>query len=92
VNRLKPQRPELAELARMCLDHLVADPESLGRFMVEAGYDPGSLRGALGTPDFKAGLIDYFARNEPMMLAVSAANGIRPEDFMAVWHRLNPSV
>jgi len=89
---LKPQRPDVSELAQMCLDHLVTDPEILGRFMVEVGYDPGSLRAALGTAEFEAGLIDHFGRNEPMMLTMCAANSMRPEDFMAVWHRLNPAM
>lgn len=89
MNRLKTPRPDVAGLAEMCLSHLVADPERLGRFMAEAGYDPASLREAVGTADFGMGLIDYFAQNEAEMLAVCAANSIRPEDFMAVWHKLN---
>jgi hypothetical protein len=89
---LKASQTDIAGLAGMCLDHLVADPELLGRFMVEAGYDPGTLRQALGSDGLRSGLIDYFARNEPIMLAVCDTNGIRPEAFMAVWHRLNPSM
>jgi len=89
VNRLKPQRPSLEALADLCLSHLAQDPELLGEFMVEAGYDPAGLRGALGSPGFHAGLIDYFARKEPMMLALCTANSLRPEDFMAVWQKLN---
>jgi hypothetical protein len=89
VNRLKPERPGLPALADLCLNHLAEDPELLGQFMVEAGYDPPGLRKALGTPGFQAGLIDYFARNEPMMLALCTANTLRPEDFMAIWAKLN---
>jgi hypothetical protein len=89
VNRLKTERPGLPALADLCLNHLAEDPELLGQFMVECGYDPQGLRQALGTPGFQAGLIDYFARNEPMMLALCSANVVRPEDFMAVWAKLN---
>ena len=89
MNRLKAARPTLPALADLCLNHLAEDPELLGQFMVEAGYDPPGLRSALGTPGFHAGLIDYFARNEPMMLALCAANTVRPEDFMAIWAKLN---
>jgi hypothetical protein len=89
VNRLKPQRPDLAALADLCLSHLAEDPELLGQFMTETGYDPQGLRKALGTSGLQAGLVDYFARNEPMMLALCTAQNLRPEDFMAVWHKLN---
>ena len=89
MNRLKPQRPSLEALADLCLSHLVQDPELLGEFMTEAGYDPAGLRSALGSAGFHAGLIDYFAKREPMMLALCTANSLRPEDFMAVWQKLN---
>ena len=89
MNRLKPQRPSLETLADLCLSHLAQDPALLGEFMVEAGYDPPGLRRALGSPGFHAGLIDYFARREPMLLAFCTANSLRPEDFMAVWRKLN---
>lgn len=89
MNRLKPERPTLSALADLCLNHLAEDPELLGQFMIEAGYDPSGLREALGTPGFHAGLIDYFARNEPIMLALCTANAVRPDDFMAIWAKLN---
>ena len=89
MNRLKPQRPDLETLADLCLSHLAEDPELLGAFMVETGYDPPALRKALGTNGLRAGLVDYFARNEPMMLALCTKQNLRPENFMAVWHKLN---
>jgi hypothetical protein len=72
--------------------HLTQDPEELRRFMVTAGYDPQSLREAVGTEALALGLIDYFAQNEPLMLAVCAANKLRTEDFMQVWHKQNRSL
>jgi hypothetical protein len=86
---MKPERPTLSGLADFCLNHLAEDPELLGQFMVEAGYDPPGLRKALGTAGFHAGLIDYFARNEPLLMAVCTANDVRPDDFMAIWAKLN---
>jgi hypothetical protein len=44
-----------------------------------------------GTPELDSGLIDYFAQNEPLLLALCANNGFRPDDFMRVWAKLNPS-
>jgi len=84
------RRLEAAELADLCLGQLAEDPGQLAEFMGFAGYDPTSLRRAVGTQQLATGLIDYFAGNEPLMLSVCANNGLRPEDFMRVWHRLNP--
>lgn len=78
------------ELGRMCLDHLAEDPARLAAFMQLAGYDPAGLRAALGSRQLAHGLIDHFAANEALMLAVCTANGLRPEDFMRVWHEANP--
>ena len=38
-----------------------------------------------------AALIDYFAGNEPLLLALCANNGLSPDDFMRVWAKLNPA-
>lgn len=84
------RRLETAELADLCLGHLAEDPGQLADFMGFAGYDPTSLRRAVGTQPFAHGLIDYFAGNEPLMLAFCANADIRPEEFMGVWHRINP--
>jgi hypothetical protein len=78
------------ELGEMCLTYLTNDPEQLAEFMTISGYDPTALRAALGSEQLFRGLIDYFASNEPMMLAVCANNGISPEAFMRVWYKLNP--
>ena len=82
-------RLDVAELGGLCLDHLAQEPEQLARFMSIAGYDPPALRAALGTKALALGLIDYFAGNEPLMLALCAGNSLRPEDFMRIWQRHN---
>jgi hypothetical protein len=84
------RHPEIGELADLCLGHLAEEPEQLAEFMGFAGYDPTALRRAVGTHQLATGLIDYFAGNEPLMLSLCANNGLRPEDFMRIWHRLNP--
>jgi hypothetical protein len=86
---LKPDRRTVEELADLCLGHLAEHPEQLGEFMIQTGFDPPALRRAVGTRQLAIGLVDYFAQNEPMLLAFCASAGLRPEDFMAVWHKLN---
>jgi hypothetical protein len=80
-----------AEVADLCLGQLARDPEQLARFMRIAGYSPDGLRKAVGSGQLQQGLVDYFAQNEPLMLALCAENRLRPEDFMRVWALLNPA-
>ncbi|MNL87119.1 hypothetical protein D3C87_2161210 [compost metagenome] len=59
--------------------------------MQHTGLDPQSLRSAIGTTRLQTGLIDYFAANEPILLALCANAGMNPESFMHLWHKLNPN-
>jgi hypothetical protein len=78
-------------LADACLGHLTENPDELLAFMQYAGLDPSSLRRSVGSASFQRGLIDYFASNEPLLLALCANIGQSPEQFMRVWHKLNPA-
>ena len=89
--RSEKVEPSAASLADACLGYLAENPEELLAFMQYAGLDPAALRGSVGTPALQRGLIDYFASNEPILLALCANAGTSPEQFMRVWHRLNPS-
>jgi hypothetical protein len=80
-----------ASLADSCLGFLAENPEELFAFMQFAGLDPDSLRASVGTQSLQLGLLDYFASNEPILLALCANAGLSPEDYMRVWYRLNPS-
>jgi hypothetical protein len=87
----KPVQPSLSELADACLGYLAENPEELMAFMEQAGLDPQSLRAAVGSQRLQAGLVDYFAANESILLALCANLGISPETFMRVWYKLNPN-
>jgi len=88
-----PRSPELSSeaLGAMCLGYLAENPPQLAEFMGLTGYSPDALRAAAGKPGLDRGLIDYFAQNEPLLLALCANNNLKPEAFMRVWARLNPS-
>lgn len=79
----------LAAHADICLGYLAENPEELLAFMQHAGLDPDALRSAVGTPALQRGLVDYFASNEPILLALCANAAISPEDFMRVFHQIN---
>ncbi len=88
-----PKTPELtpSALGALCLAYLVEHPSQLGEFMSVAGLSPDALRRAAGTGELDLGLIDYVVQNEPLLLAICANAGLRPDDFMRVWLRLNPA-
>ncbi|WP_375597342.1 DUF3572 family protein [Devosia sp. Naph2] len=81
--------PDISTLADLCLGYLAENPEELFGFMQHAGLSPDTLRSAVGTVRLQHGLIDYFAANEAILLALCANSGTTPEQFMRVWHRLN---
>lgn len=81
----------LAALADACLGYLAETPDELLAFMQFAGLDPDGLRRSVGSPALQRGLVDYFASNEPILLALCANTGTTPEAFMRVWYRLNPA-
>ena len=78
-------------LSELCLGYLAENADELLRFMDFAGYDPASLRLSVGSTQLRRGLIDYFASNESILLALCANAGITPEQFMRVWAKLNPA-
>jgi len=78
-------------LADLSLGYLAENAEELARFLDFAGYTPQGLRNALNSPQLSRGLIEYVAANESLMLALCANAGIKPEQFMAVWYKLNPA-
>jgi hypothetical protein len=81
--------PDVSTLADACLGYLAENPGELLNFMQQAGLDPQALRAGVGTTRLQHGLIDYFAANEAILLALCANAGWTPETFMRVWHRIN---
>ena len=89
----KPQKPASHEqFATAALNYLTADAAELARFMSATGYDPDQLRLAIGSNDLDMALMDYFAANEPALLAMCANMNLDVQRFMAAWHRLNRSM
>lgn len=78
-------------LGDLCLHHLAENPAQLAEFMSMTGYAPDALRKAVGGDGLDRGLIDYFAGNEALLLALCANHSFKPDDFMRVWARLNPA-
>ncbi|WP_164730444.1 DUF3572 family protein [Pelagibacterium montanilacus] len=88
--RDSPREQDLQQVADACLAWLAADVDELERFMALAGYSPQSLRASLGSEALATGLLEYFVRNEPLLLAMSANANLPVDWIMRVWHRYNP--
>lgn len=74
---------EVAEtLAIQALAFLAGEPESLGRFLAVTGIGPDEIRAAASDPHFLAGVLDYLASDEPLLVAFAAQIGVDPADIM----------
>jgi hypothetical protein len=71
---------EIAEnLAIHALSFLASDPERLGQFLAATGIGPDMIREAATDPSFLAGVLDYVAADEQLLLAVAQHAGVAPE-------------
>jgi uncharacterized protein DUF3572 len=80
---VKPARitHEIAEkLAVSALSYLAGEPERLGAFLAATGIGPEMIRKAAADPAFLAGVLDYVAADEPLLVAVAQNAGIAPQD------------
>ena len=80
---------EILALAEAGIDYLASDPEELGRFLGATGFDVQGFRDALGTKEMVSAVLDYFASNEPALLAMCANRSLSVKRFMACWHAQN---
>lgn len=76
-NRLTAEFAE--ELAVKALQYVAGDQELLQRFMAVTGVSPENLRTIAVSTDFKAGLLEFFAGDEPTLLAFAASIGEEPQ-------------
>ncbi len=71
--------PEAAEtLAVQALAFIAQDGERLGRFLAVTGIGPAQIREAAGEPRFLAGVLDYVAADEALLVAFAQQAGIDP--------------
>ncbi len=80
---------KLNEYANSCLSYLTSDANELANFMNFAGYEPKTLRDALGSHSFSLALLEYFSQNEAALLAMGANANINAKEFMLFWQQLN---
>jgi hypothetical protein len=71
--------PEAAEqLAIQALSYIAGEPERLGGFLAITGIGPGEIRAAAREAGFLAGVLDYVAADERLLMEFAAEAGIDP--------------
>jgi hypothetical protein len=97
-DRRNDARREAAEaVAVAVLAYLASDHERLGHFIAATGIGPERIREAAGDPSFLAGVLDYVAADEPLLLAFAREAEFLPTDveraravLSDVWERDTP--
>jgi hypothetical protein len=62
------------------LAFIASDPERIGPFLAATGIGPESIRAAARERSFLAGVLDYVATDEALLLAFAGEAGINPFD------------
>ena len=75
---------EVAEIvAVQALSFLAGEPERLGRFLVETGIGPETLRSAASDPNFLINVLDFILRDDETVKAFAASSKLHPTNIMA---------
>ena len=82
---------EAETVALDALSYLAADDARLSRFLDSSGLEPHNIRRAALAPGFLAGVLDYVAADEPLLLDLAQALSTKPEAIMAARATLSPS-
>jgi len=74
---------EAAEhVAIQALSFIAGDGERLGGFLAATGIGPAAIRDAARDPQFLAGVLDYVAGNEPLLVDFAKYADLPPETVM----------
>ncbi len=71
----KGPREAAESLAVQALSYIAQDPERLGRFLALTGIGPAEIRSAAAEPGFLAGVLDYVASDQALIIAFAAESG-----------------
>jgi Protein of unknown function (DUF3572) len=77
VNRITREAAEA--LGIQALAWLAGDPERLGRFLALSGLGPDTIRTAAHDPRFLAGVLEYIAGDEALLVACAEHVQAAPE-------------
>lgn len=84
------ERERAEALAIEVLAHVANEPETLERFLSLSGLAPQTLRAAAAEPGFLAGVLDFLAGDEALLLAFAANAGHDPAEIARARAALSP--
>jgi hypothetical protein len=82
-------REEAERLAIAALGFLAERPEALGRFLALTGIGPANLRVAAAETGFLAGVVEFLAGDETLLVAFAEDAGVPPERISAARRTLS---
>jgi len=89
ISKRNATNAEAAEsLAIQALAFLAAEPERLGRFLAVTGIGPGEIRSAAREPHFLAGVLEYLANDEPLLIEFANQTGVDPTEVARAFAKL----
>lgn len=71
-------RDAAEHVAVQALSFIAGDPEQLGAFLSATGIGPDKLRGAARQPEFLAGVLNFLAADEQLLLRFAEHAGFEP--------------
>jgi hypothetical protein len=84
-----PLAAEVAEvLAIQALAFIAQDGERLGRFLALTGMGPAEIREAARERHFLAGVLEYVAGNEDLLVAFASHAGVDPATIVTAQRAL----
>ncbi len=90
MKQAPPLTEEAAEeLAIQALTFLAAYPVRLGSFLAATGIGPSQIRAASGEPGFLAGVLDFLASDDRLIVDFGAATGADPADVARAYATLS---
>jgi hypothetical protein len=84
-------RDEAENVALSAFAFLTSDEERMSRFLAVSGLRADTIRSAASEPGFFAGILDYVASDEPLLVALAKDMNTKPEHIMAAHWTLSPS-
>ena len=78
-------------VAIQALSFLASEPARLGRFLVETGLGPETIRAAASDPSFLLAVVDFILNDDTLIDDFCAANDLKPRQLIAAREALGGS-
>jgi hypothetical protein len=82
---------EAERVALSAFSYITNDEDRLNRFLAVSGLRVDTIRIAAESAGFFAGILDYIASDEALLVGFAEAQKIKPEEVMQAHWALSPS-